>query len=460
MNERIRLGYWDPSCAETLSYPGDAHGFICAPAGEGKGRDLLIPMLLTCRKSCLVIDIKGQAAAVTARYRQDVLGQEVLLLNPFNILPEYLGRFHHARFDVTQTLDPDSDTYAADADNIVEACIVPDPHGADHWLYGARGYAAGVLMQIKKWWPEENLVSVQNTLCSNDLFAFARDAMPGGSRYSSRDDHQLIINKLSSLALPGAVENRETLSKLSTAQVQFQFMGNKPIADSLSASSFDFRDMKRRPMTVYLILPARYLATCAKWFRLIVASAVDAFLHEGAPEVPLVAILDEFAAAVQRLSVVEVCMGLGRSYLQLIPVLQDLSQLEALYPKSWETFLANSGFRIFFGPRDKTTSDYISSMCGDYEVRGITKSMSIRPDGGVSVGLGYSPQSRRYLMPHECRELPGDEMLAFAQGIPGVIRAGRRSYLKSPEFAGCFDPDPYHVAQRKRGGPTEERVFA
>lgn len=152
-------------------------------------------------------------------------------------------------------------------------------------------------------------------------------------------------------------------------------------------------------------------------------------------------------------------MGLGRSYLQLIPVLQDLSQLQALYPKSWETFLANSGFRIFFGPRDKTTSDYVSSMCGDYEVRGISKSMSLRPEGGIYVGLGYTPQQRRYLMPHECRELPGDEMLVFAQGIPGVIRAGRCAYYKSPEFAGCFDPDPYHVANQNHGGPEKQRIF-
>jgi type IV secretory pathway TraG/TraD family ATPase VirD4 len=34
-----------------------------------------------------------------------------------------------------------------------------------------------------------------------------------------------------------------------------------------------------------------------------------------------------------------------------------------------ETFLANSGFRIFFAPRDKTTSDYISDMCGVGEAR-------------------------------------------------------------------------------------------
>jgi hypothetical protein len=51
----------------------------------------------------------------------------------------------------------------------------------------------------------------------------------------------------------------------------------------------------------------------------------------------------------------------------------------------------------------------------------------------------------RYLLPHEVRDLNGDEMLVFGQGIQGVIRAGRRPYYQSPEFAGLYDPDPYHL---------------
>jgi type IV secretory pathway TraG/TraD family ATPase VirD4 len=81
---RIRLGYWDKSCAETLWYPsGEAHGTLCMPTRGGKGRDVLTQMLLTFEGSSFVIDPKGQAAAVTAMYRKEVLGQDVCVLNPF-----------------------------------------------------------------------------------------------------------------------------------------------------------------------------------------------------------------------------------------------------------------------------------------------------------------------------------------------------------------------------------------
>lgn len=85
------MGYWDASLAEPIWYPSaDAHGLICIPTRGGKFRDYQAQMLATWTGSCFVIDPKGQAAAVTARYRKEVLGQDVCVLNPFGILKRYL----------------------------------------------------------------------------------------------------------------------------------------------------------------------------------------------------------------------------------------------------------------------------------------------------------------------------------------------------------------------------------
>jgi type IV secretory pathway TraG/TraD family ATPase VirD4 len=121
---KIRLGYWDKTCKDPLSYAGDAHGILCSPTRRGKFSCVLCQMLLTAEHSCFVIDPKGQAAAVTGRYRRDVLKQDVYLLNPFNILPEYLADFKHAQYDpIASKLDPDSETFEADADNLAEGCL-------------------------------------------------------------------------------------------------------------------------------------------------------------------------------------------------------------------------------------------------------------------------------------------------------------------------------------------------
>ncbi len=101
---------------------------------------------------------------------------------------------------------------------------------------------------------------------------------------------------------------------------------------------------------------------------------VDAVMRSTRRTVPVLGLLDEFKSAVGRLGVIETAMGLASGYgLQLLPVFQNLSQLQELYPQGRETFLANSGFRIFFAPRDKTTSDYISDMAGVYSVLGVSQ---------------------------------------------------------------------------------------
>jgi type IV secretion system protein VirD4 len=149
-------------------------------------------------------------------------------------------------------------------------------------------------------------------------------------------------------------------------------------------------------------------------------------------------------------------MGLSAGYgLQLLNVFQNLSQLKELWPQGFETFLANSGFQVYFAPRDKTTSDYVSDMCGMTEVRNISKSMSEGPQGKLSINLSYAQHGRNYLLPQETRALGGDEALIFGEGIPGVIRAGRRPYFLSPEFKG-YDPDPYEFG---RGGQEPPAGF-
>ena len=82
----------------------------------------------------------------------------------------------------------------------------------------------------------------------------------------------------------------------------------------------------------------------------------------------MLAILDEFAQ-LGHLKAIENAMGLAAGYgLQLWPILQDLTQLKRDYGESWETFLANAGIQQFFAPRENTTAEYVSKLCGQTTV--------------------------------------------------------------------------------------------
>ena len=450
---RIRIGYRDRTCCEPLFYPGRAHGFLCAPSRAGKFRDLIAEILFSWPFSCLYIDSKGQACGVTARYRHEKLGQEVYRLDPFNLMESLPGvRWIPplAQFDPMFPLNPRSDTFAADSDNIAELCLPLGAHNERHWVDAGRGGGSGVIMYLKKWFPKETLATVYHIVSGPDLFLVAEDAL---RRAASGDETDgFIADRLARFASPDSRDNRETRSVISAMTTGLQFIGNKCIAKSLSGSTFDFGEMKRRPITVYLILPGQYLGdgNCSKWFSLIAGCAIDGWFRQTSRKVRVLGVFDEFKSAVGKLSIVETVMGLGAGYgIQLLNVFQNLSQLQELWPQGWETFLANSGYRVFFAPQDRTTSDYLSDMCGVTEIRTISKSLSEKPDGETSVNLSFGQHARKYMLPHETRNNLGkNEALIFGEGLPGVIRSGRRAYTLG-EFRSCGDPDPCEYGGEK-----------
>src|ERR1700761_6054069 len=88
-DEGILLGrYYGDAAREVgdkIHYAGERHLLLFGPNGTGKGTRFLIPNLLTMTdRSIIVIDPKGELAAVTADYRRTV--SDVVMLNPFNVL--------------------------------------------------------------------------------------------------------------------------------------------------------------------------------------------------------------------------------------------------------------------------------------------------------------------------------------------------------------------------------------
>jgi type IV secretion system protein VirD4 len=57
------------------------HILVCAPTGVGKGVSCVLPHLLTCPDSMVVLDYKGENARISANARRK-MGHEVVILDP------------------------------------------------------------------------------------------------------------------------------------------------------------------------------------------------------------------------------------------------------------------------------------------------------------------------------------------------------------------------------------------
>ena len=134
-----------------------------------------------------------------------------------------------------------------------------------------------------------------------------------------------------------------------------------------------FRELKTRPegLSLYLCLPQRYMSTHYRWLRMMIALTVTRNGEgEGQPATghPVLMVLDEFAG-LKRMEVIENAVAQIAGYgVKLFFVLQSLEQLKAVYKDNWETFLANSGLKVFFNLEDNFSRDYVSKLIGETEV--------------------------------------------------------------------------------------------
>ncbi|SFL44129.1 TraM recognition domain-containing protein, partial [Shimia haliotis] len=83
-------------------------------------------------------------------------------------------------------------------------------------------------------------------------------------------------------------------------------------------------------------------------------------------------------------------------------VLQDLSQLKAHYPNSWETFLGNAGIIEAFGNADMTTLDYLSKRMGQsLSVQVQPENTSLQSQQGGATGERETIVNVPLLAPYE-----------------------------------------------------------
>jgi type IV secretory pathway TraG/TraD family ATPase VirD4 len=100
---------------------------------------------------------------------------------------------------------------------------------------------------------------------------------------------------------------------------------------------------------------------------------------------------------------------------------------------------------MFFGVRDQQTAEFVSKQCGITDVLSQSKNVSIDLRTGEPVVNHSATQTARPLLhPDEVRfGLKPDEMLLFADGLPGVCRATRKPYFECSDLKGKFRDNPY-----------------
>lgn len=428
---RFLAAFWNTSDRPLVRLSSAVHTAVFAPTGVGKGVSCVVPYLLTCPESMVVIDFKGENVKLTANARR-TMGHRVVVLDPYNMTSQEPDTFNPLEF-----IDRDSHTALDDCRDLAEALVVRTGEEKEpHWADSAEVWIAAMtalIVHIAKG-EDKSLQAVRTLLTSPGEMQAAinlmcrSDAMDG---MLARLGHQLTHFK-----------DKELSSTLTTTNRFLRFLDTRAIADSTKRSSFDPSDLLKGKMTVYLVLPPDRMRAQSALLRLWIGSMLRAVVKGGLQNSSKVHFVLDEAAALGHMDALEDAVDKYRGYgVRLLFLYQSLGQLKKCFPDGQEQTLLSNVTQVFFGVNDQQTAEYVSARLGEATITtesgGTNRGSSIQrsPQGETTSfssgdNANWQYMGRKLLKPEEVTALPERVAVTFVPGVPPIATRLVRFYEK------------------------------
>jgi len=266
-------------------------------------------------------------------------------------------------------IDVDSPECVSDSASLADSLVIRSAGEEAHWDDTAASFLQGILLYVAalpesepsdykgRWEARRHLGTLRQILTQpeSSLAALLKEL--------SQDEETAhgMIARCANMFLGKA--DRERSGVLSTAQRHTAFLDDPRVVETLKSSDLDFQSLKTEVQTVFLVMPPDKLKAYSRYSRLVLGMALKAMTKtQGLPEHPVVFMLDEFAQ-LGHFAPAEEALSILRGYGGCLWVMvQDLSQLQAVYPR-WRSFLANTVLQAF-GTQDFDTAKYLSDALG------------------------------------------------------------------------------------------------
>jgi len=398
---------------------GEAHRITIAPTGKGKGRNAMIPACLTYPGSMIILGIKGEVTAVTARHRR-TLGK-VYVLDPFHLGTQQPDTFNI--LDVSAMVNDSTETLA----KIITKALVGDvskftrdrfwENMAEDLLSGGMAYILDNALKKNR-----NLTTLRNMFSADDIVYYLAKLL---------DTHKKDMNPMAyrSIARFLQASDRVRSDILTTAQQYIHIFDDPRVAASIENTSIDLDGLFHGdPVTIYIEIPPTKLKSHAPLLRLWLDALINLLLERRQrPALPTLMMVDE-AAQLGGLDSLHTATTLMRGYgLRIWTFWQDLSQLKHLYKDDWQTLLNNLDVLEVFGVNTWLMAQELAEI------------------------LGCSAQELLRL-PHEqaMLNLPGGQLK----------KVKKLDYLKDKQFQGLYDPNPMYAntPSRKNRKPGKKAL--
>ena len=397
------------------------HALIVAPTGRGKGVGFVIPNLLTYKGSAVVLDVKGENFRETSRFRAS-MGDKVFRFAP---------------------TDWDRPTHRYNPLARIAAMTNPDRQQMELKL------TAKLFLQTDNEKLSGLLAGGIDLFVAAGLLAFERGVPTIGEIYritASGGDKQKeylkrsqeVKNKSAKLIFERmASTNNDTLtSYLSLLMTSgLDTWDNRAIDAATATSDFSFRDIRRRPHAIYLVVESEMIRPLAPLIRLFFSDLIASLQAQepGDDEPwPVMIMLDEFDRLGKMPIVAESIKTLRSFGGNLAIVTQTIPALDEIYGENTRRSLqGGAGVKLYLTPSEQKTIEELSQAVGKTTKRVVTRSRAVGRNPFEGRSVSERTEDTPLLTEDEARRMDLDEVILVIDAqMP--IRARRIKYFEDP----------------------------
>jgi type IV secretion system protein VirD4 len=424
-----------------LYHAGEGHIITIGGAGGGKSTALVVPALLNLTQGSVVVtDPSGELAAITRRRRAEI--GSVVLLNPFqSIFEQDTGLdLPDTGFNPFSTLDAESDTFVSDCANFARLLMVTDRRESGSYFQDEGAEFLGLMIA--------SIVTMDDPDLHNLPFLFQ----------VVRDASENILWRLEAIRIDGHPALKDDAVRfadmIQTAPQQWAGVAAKaalatkryapgtPLARHVEKNGFDLADLKRKRVTVYLLVPSSMLTLALPWMNLLIGLIGEAVAKPGAAS-PVSILIDE-APALGYLPDLRSAMAQYRKVGLRVWIFTQTAAALANDDRYGQTgfkeLMGICSFKQFFSIREPDVARLISEECGQKTVLNVSSSGN---DQNVNMGDVGQPLIR----PEEVRGLRKFRQIIIADELQHPIKARLIPYFKRPSWAAMADPNPYRKSK-------------
>ena len=416
---------------------------VVGGSGAGKTRFFCLPNLMLANTSYIVTDPKGEMLRSVA----PLLLRRGYVIRVFDLV----DLAHSDRFNPFRYIRKDTDVLRL-VDNLIKNTTPKNAQQNDpFWEKSEIALDSAIFFYLLyEAPPEEQTMEMVMYMLNH---AGAREdsddyQSPLDLLFEALEEEQPDHIAVKQYKIYAQAPGKTRMSIIISAAVRLAAFNISSVAGVTAEDDMELGKLGERKQAIFCVVPdsndnsLNYLVgmlyTCA--FQELYYSADR--LHGGRLPVPVRLIMDEFANVSLPDGYARLQSTMRSRNVMSTIILQNISQLKALFRDDWEGIIGNADCLIYLGGNEKESHKYISELLGKETIDTQTASRSRGRNGSYS--QNFQQTGRELMTPDEVRMLDNDYELVLLRGERPVIDL-KYDVLKHPnvKYTETGGAEPY-----------------